>query len=245
MTAYDEITSGDNAVKAAIMQPYFLPYIGYFQLINSVDVFVVYDNIKYTKKGWINRNRMLASGTDRVFSIPLKKDSDSLDIHERQLAIDFNRTKLLNQFKDAYRKAPEHEAVLNFLQDVLMFEDANLFGFLHASILKVCQYLGITTKIVASSALDIDHSLKSQSKVIALCQAVGATTYINPIGGVELYSPDTFSSSGIKLNFLRSKSWEYGQLDNPFVPWLSIIDVMMFNSIENVRKQLSSGYDLI
>ncbi len=245
MTACDETPSDRNGVKAAIMQPYFLPYLGYFQLINSVDVFVVYDNIKYTKKGWINRNRMLTGCTDTVFSIPLKKDSDSLDIRERQLAADFNRAKLLNQFKDAYRKAPEREAVLALLQDVLMSREVNLFGFLHASILRVCQYLGITTKIVISSTLDIDHSLKAQSKVIALCQAVGATTYINPIGGVELYSTDTFSNNGIRLNFLRSKPWEYGQFDNSFIPWLSIVDVMMFNPISDIREKLMCGYELI
>lgn len=245
MMACDETWGNHNGIKAAIMQPYFLPYIGYFQLINSVDMFVVYDNIKYTKKGWINRNRMLSGCSDTVFSIPLKKDSDSLDICERQLATDFNRIKLLNQFREAYHKAPQCEAVLALLQEVLMSEEVNLFSFLHASILRVCQYLGITTKIVTSSTLNVDHSLRAQSKVIALCQAVGASTYINPIGGVELYSAEAFSNSGIELNFLRSKPWEYEQLNKPFIPWLSIIDVMMFNSIGDIREKLSSGYELI
>ena len=93
-------------MKLAIMQPYFLPYIGYFQLIAAVDQFIVYDNIKYTKKGWINRNRLLQNGTDTVFSIPLSKDSDALDIRERQIAADFRRDKLLKQIAEAYRKAP-------------------------------------------------------------------------------------------------------------------------------------------
>jgi len=93
-------------MKAAIMQPYFLPYIGYFQLMAEVDVLVVYDNIKYTKKGWINRSRISLNGTDVMFSLPLKNDSDALAVRDRQLAADFNRTKLLNQFKGAYARAP-------------------------------------------------------------------------------------------------------------------------------------------
>ena len=93
-------------MRLAIMQPYFFPYIGYFQLIAAVDMFIVYDNIKYTKKGWINRNRMLQNGKDVMFSLPLKSDSDYLDVCERELAADFNRDKLLNQFKGAYRRRP-------------------------------------------------------------------------------------------------------------------------------------------
>lgn len=245
MIVSDEVTGDHDGLKAAIMQPYFLPYIGYFQLINSVDVFVIYDNIKYTKKGWINRNRMLAGGTDVGFSIPLKKDSDSLDVRERELSADFNRLKMLNQFREAYRNAPYHAAVLNLVEEILVTEDLNLFGFLHTSILKVCKYLDIKTRIIVSSTLDIDHSLQSQSKVIALCQAVEATTYINPIGGIELYSRDAFSSKGIELAFLRSKPLEYRQFNSLFVPWLSIVDIMMFNPAEKIHEYLSSGYDLI
>src|ERR1700680_880113 len=93
-------------MRTAIMQPYFFPYIGYFQLIDSVDLFIVYDNIKYTKKGWINRNRILLNGKDVTLSLPLKSDSDFLDIRDRELAADFNREKLVNQLSGAYRRAP-------------------------------------------------------------------------------------------------------------------------------------------
>ena len=88
------------------MQPYFLPYIGYFQLIDAVDLFIVYDDVKYTKRGWINRNRMLVNGRDAVFSLPLKHASDALDVRDRELATDFNPEKLLKQFAGAYRRAP-------------------------------------------------------------------------------------------------------------------------------------------
>lgn len=231
--------------KVAIMQPYFFPYVGYFQLINAVDAFILYDNIKYTKKGWINRNRILNHGSDAVFSLPLKKASDALDIRDRELATDFSGRKLLNQLREAYRKAPYQEAVLELIADVLMGGDRNLFTFLHRSIEKTCQFLDLSTRMIVSSTVDIDHSLQSQDKVLALCRSAGADTYINPIGGVELYSKEAFAHAGIELRFLRSRGVEYPQFDAPFVPWLSIIDLMMFNSVEEIHQQLSGGYDLI
>lgn len=232
-------------MRLAIMQPYFLPYIGYFQLIAAVDTLIVYDNIKYTKKGWINRNRMLQSGKDVMFSLPLKSDSDSLDVCERELAADFNRDKLLNQIKSAYRQAPYFEQTFPLVEQIVRHEDANLFRFLHHAIVKTCEHLGITTEIRKSSGIAIDHKLKGQDKVIALCEAVGATTYVNTSGGMELYSKETFRERGIELKFIKSKPFEYAQFGAEFVPWLSIIDVMMFNPIEAIRACITTNYELI
>lgn len=227
------------------MQPYFFPYIGYFQLIAAVDLFIVYDNIKYTKKGWINRNRLLQNGKDVVFSLPLKSDSDSLDVCERELAADFNRDKLLNQFKGAYRRAPYFEQTFPLVERIVRYEDTNLFGFLHHSIVRTCEYLGVTTEIRISSGIAIDHDLKSQDKVLALCVATGANTYVNAIGGMALYSEETFREKGIELKFIRSRPFEYPQFGDAFVPWLSIIDVMMFNSSDTIKTGISTNYDLI
>lgn len=232
-------------MRLAIMQPYFFPYIGYFQLIAAVDVFIVYDNIKYTKKGWINRNRMLQNGKDVMFSLPLKKDSDSLDVCERELAADFNRDKLLNQFKGTYRRAPYFEQTLSLLEQIVRYEDANLFRFLHHSIVRTCEYLGVTTEIRVSSGVGIDHALQSQDKVLALCKAVGADTYVNAIGGMELYSKDEFQAQGIELQFIKSLPFEYPQSGAEFVPWLSIIDVMMFNSPDAIKACITKNYELI
>src|SRR5438094_5161824 len=154
----------------AIMQPYFLPYIGYYQLIAAVDVFVMYDNIKYTKKGWINRNRILRNGADTTFSLPLKKDSDSLDVVERELAADFNRDRLLNQFKGAYARAPYFAPTFALLERIVHHEERNLFRYIYHANVRVCAHLGVTTEMRASSSVAIDHRLKSQDKVLALCQ---------------------------------------------------------------------------
>jgi hypothetical protein len=227
-------------MKLAIMQPYFFPYIGYFQLIAAVETFVVYDNVKYTKKGWINRNRLLRNGEQTVFSLPLKRASDFLDVRDRSLAPDFDRRKLLNAIDGAYQRAPFFDETFRLISDVVLFEDQNLFRFLHNCLNRTCEHLSIGTKIVVSSDVAIDHTLRGQEKVIALCEALGATTYLNPMGGLDLYSTEAFASRGIVLKFLRSTPFEYSQFGRTFVPWLSIIDVMMFNQPDVVEKFVKS-----
>jgi len=231
--------------RLAVMQPYFLPYIGYFQLIGAVDLFIVYDNIKYTKKGWINRNRILQNGSDAPISLPLKRASDSLDIRDRELAADFDREKLLRQVAGAYRKAPYFAETYALVERIVRHEDHNLFHFLRHSIGQVCDRLGVRTEIKTSSQVTIDDRLKGADRVLALCKAVGAQTYVNAIGGADLYSKQTFKNEGVDLMFIKARPFEYHQFSDPFVPWLSIIDVMMFNSDEAISTRITDGFDLI
>jgi len=234
-------------MKLAIMQPYFMPYVGYFQLINAVDKFIVYDNIQFTKKGWINRNRILANGKDSYVTLPIKKDSDYLDVVNRELADTWpkDRVKMLNRISGAYRKAPQFGSVFPLIEEVLLHEETNLFSFILNSLRKVTEFLGIETPLIVSSSLPVDHSLKAEDKVLALCHAVGASEYINPIGGVDLYSKERFQEKGIELQFLKSKFPSYSQFSVEFVPWLSIMDVMMFVSRESLSDGLTAEYDLI
>lgn len=236
----------DGSLRLAIMQPYFLPYIGYFQLIAACDLFVVYDNIKYTKKGWINRNRMLRDGQDAMFSLPLQHDGDHLDVDQRTLASTPAPHKWLAQLKGAYRHAPYFAPTLPLLEEIAKCGEANLFRFLHHALLATCAHLGIRTPIRISSSIDIDHGLKGQDKVLALCQALGADTYVNAIGGIDLYSPAAFAQHGLGLCFIRSRPLVYPQFgDAAFVPWLSIVDVLMFNPLDAVRNWVHTHYDLI
>ena len=221
------------------MQPYFLPYIGYFQLIAAVDTIILYDNIKYTKKGWINRNRMLLNDKDSIFSLPLKKGSDYLDVVDRELAVDFERTKLLNQFKGAYSRAPQFELTYPVLERIVLFADNNLFGYIHHSIVQLCQHLGVKTKISISSEIDIDSELKGQDKVLAMCKVLGAQEYINSEGGTKLYCSKDFSALGVNLKFIKSKPFQYNQFGLPFIPWLSIVDILMFNPVVITREYLT------
>ena len=232
-------------MKVAIMQPYFFPYIGYFQLIGAVDLFIVYDNIKYTKEGWINRNRMLQNGRDALFSLPLKSDSDFLDVRDRELAANFNPEKLLNRISGAYRRAPHFAQTYPLVEKTVRHEERNLFRFLHHALLETCKHLGLATEFRISSAVAIDHDLKNQERVLALCEAVGASTYVNAIGGTALYVRDAFRARGIELKFIRPKPFEYHQFGNDFVPLLSILDVMMFNSLDTIREHIGSSYELV
>lgn len=233
-------------MKVGIMQPYFLPYIGYWQLMAHVDVFVVYDNIQYTKKGWINRNRYLCNGSDKYFSIPLKKDSDFLNVDERYISDSFDSEKLKNQIKTSYAKAPYFKETYRVFERILACEDRNLFDFLYNSIKIIKDYLHIETQLVVSSTLDIDFSLKGKAKVQAICKSLCAEQYVNPIGGVELYDKLEFHEKGIELYFLKSdfEKIVYEQFDNSFVQALSILDVLMFNSVNEV-KQMLGAYKIV
>jgi hypothetical protein len=188
---------------------------------------------------------MLQNDKDVMFSLPLKSDSDTLDVCERELAADFNRDKLLNQFKGAYRSAPYFAQTFPLVEQIVRYKDRNLFRFLHHSLVKTCDHLGITTEIRISSSIAIDHDLKNQDKVLALCTAVGANTYLNAIGGMELYSRETFREKGINLKFIQPKFFEYAQFGETIVPWLSIIDVMMFNSRERIIAGITGNFALI
>ena len=213
------------------MQPYFFPHLGYFQLINCVDEFVIYDNIEYTKKGWINRNRIRYNDTEKTISVPIQKDSDYLNIIDRAISPDWekHRYKILGLINSSYRKAPFFEVVYDIVQGCLLDNEMNLFRFLFNTIKRINKYLEIDTPIIISSNIDIDHSLRSQDKVLAICKKRKANTYINSIGGIDLYNKEDFKDNGIDLFFIQSD------------PSFSIIDTMMFNSKDQIRSMLKSN----
>lgn len=230
---------------AAIMQPYLFPYIGYFQLIAAVDQFVIYDTVKYTKKGWINRNRFLRDGAPVTFTLPLEKDSDHLDIRERRVAAGFEPDRLCAQIAQAYRHAPHRHETMPLVEEVLSYASADLFDHLRHGLLRTCAHLGIATPIRTASAIEGATDLRRQDRVIDLCERLGAATYVNPIGGTTLYDPAAFAQRGIALRFLRARPFVYPQGPHPFVPWLSILDVLMFNPRSALAAVLAGGYDLI
>ena len=232
-------------MKLAIMQPYFFPYIGYFQLIAACDKLVIYDNIKYTKKGWINRNQFLLNGKAVTFSIPLVKDSDFLNVRDRQISPVYRREKLIKQLESIYRCAPQFANVFPEMVTIISCKTDNLFEYVRNSIQRICNLLSIHTQLITSSQVPIDHSLKSQNKVLAICEQLKANKYINTIGGMELYSHEQFQDSGVNLQFIKSNQIAYPQFDNIFVSNLSIIDVLMFNPLNQVKHWLRNEYSLI
>lgn len=228
-------------MKLAVMQPYFFPYLGYFQLINSVDKFVIYDNVEYTKRGWINRNKLLFNNEVAYFTINLKKDSDYLDVTDRIISpVYFNREmpKILRKIKQNYKKAPYFKNVYPLLQKIFRYKDENLLNYILNSIIEISNYLDIKTKLIVSSKIPVNNKLKNKLRVFEIYNYFQANTYINSIGGNNIYLKEDFEKHGVNLRFLKSKTPHYKQNRNEFIPNLSIIDVMMFNSLEKITEML-------
>ncbi len=222
------------------MQPYFLPYIGYWQLLNHVDTFVIYDNIQWTKQGWFHRNNLLLNQQKTLFSIPLKKASDTLNVVDRLLADNATAQleKIIRQIENSYKKAEFFAQAMPTLRRCFLYPEKNLFAYIQHSIRTVVEKLHINTPILISSTLPINHTLKGQDKVIAICRALHASQYINPIGGVALYNSNDFAQHGIELRFLESGLPSYPQLSNEFVPYLSIADALLCAGFEQVQQSL-------
>ena len=230
-------------MKLAIMQPYFLPYIGYFQLIKAVDKFVFFDDVNYINRGWINRNRILLNGEAHYITVHQKGASQNKLINEIEI-ID-NRSKLRKTILNAYSKAPYFREAWPLIEIILEFETDKMGKLAEFSVIQTCKYLGIDTKFELSSKNYRQTSnLKLEKRLIAICNANEALEYINPIGGIELYDKKTFMIEGIKLSFLRTGSIIYNQFGNAFVGNLSIIDVIMFNNRRDIAPLLNN-YELI
>lgn len=219
-------------------QPYFMPYIGYWQLINAVDIFKISDDYNYIKHGWVSKNRILINGNAANFHIEVKHASSNKLINELEIYSD-QAEKKLNQLRLAYKKAPYYKEGIELMNDILTFEDNNLATFLEHSIRCTCQYMGIDTKIVKSSEFEHNSDYKREYRIFDMCHRIGADTYYNAIGGQALYSFTQFKEEGIQLGFIKTRDVKYKQYKNEFVPNLSIIDVIMFNSREEISDMLN------
>lgn len=227
-------------MRLGIMQPYLFPYIGYFQLINAVDEFIIHDDVQYIKGGWINRNRILQNGRDILITLPVKNDSAYKNINERFFSDDFEQEKkrLLRIIESSYHKAPFRKIIIDLIEDIFLSTDKNVSSFVSFSVKKISTFLDISTPIKFSSQIEKDNFTKGEERVIELCKAYGASNYINPSGGIGLYSKQNFLQSGINLQFIKTGEIIYKQFANEFIPNLSIIDVLMFNDVANVKNYL-------
>lgn len=232
-------------MKVGIMQPYFIPYIGYWQLIAAVDRYVIYDDVNYIKGGWINRNRILLEGNPKYFNVQLIGASPNKNINEILVNDNlFVKKKALRMIEAAYKKAPFYEQVFPLIKNIIQCEERNLAIYIGNSLNIICEYLEIATEILYSSSLEKDCSLRGEEKVLAICKILEATEYYNAIGGQKLYSYLKFLNNGIALKFLKTNEIMYQQFSNEFQRNLSIVDVLMFNSKEKVQKMLQE-YSII
>ena len=251
----------------AIMQPYFMPYIGYFQAINAVDKYILYGNVNFEKKSWVNRNRLMQrNGAIEPMIVPLKKKSSNSLIKE--MAIDYStdwQRRLLRSIQTNYGKAPYFEETFSLLTSILSKQYETLMELNTESIKAFARHLGITTEIETDNSRfdDMEEKLRKSddayvefpymhktrpvrkvARVIEMCKRERSNHYINAIGGTAMYSKEEFAQYGIQLEFIRTNPIEYDQFNNKFEPYLSIIDVLMHNG-KNKTKQMLEEYELV
>lgn len=228
------------------MQPYFIPYIGYFQLINAVDKFVFYDDVNYINRGWVNRNQVLINGKSSMITIPLKEASQNKLIKDIEVSSDEKwKCRMLRTIELSYKKAPFFPEVFSIFEKILN-SDYSTISQLNFELIKfICQYLEIHTNIKLKSSNYNNQNLRGQERILDICKIENADHYINPIGGIELYNVDLFYENKIKLNFVQSSFISYPQFDNVFVPNLSIIDLLMFCEPVYIKTKLLKAYKLI
>jgi hypothetical protein len=226
--------------RIAVMQPYLFPYIGYFQLISAVDKFVLLDDVHYINKGWINRNTLLVNGKVILFTIPLEKASQNKLIKDIKISFDKNwKETFIKTIECAYKKAICFDAVFPLLKEIIFLDEELISKLVYYSLKKILDYLGIKTNLIASSVVYDNAELKAQHKIIDICVKERADYYINAIGGKELYDRNVFEQAQLKLVFIRPVLKAYNQLNPEFMPGLSIIDVLMHNTPQQVNQLLN------
>ncbi len=234
-------------MRIAVMQPYLFPYIGYFQMIHAVDKFVFYDDVNFIKQGWINRNRILLNNKDFLFTIPLHKANSFTYIKDtaiNQKLYENWKSKFLLTVAQNYKKAPYFTEVHALIEKVLGGNFESISQLVIESVIATSRYLEINTTFFVSSERYQNKDLERQERLIDICKKENATHYINALGGKDLYSKEDFKKKNIDLKFIQSQPIVYKQFSDDFVPWLSIIDVLMFNSIEETKAMLDK-YELV
>lgn len=229
-------------MKLALMQPYFFPYIGYYQLAHSVDEFIIYDNAAFIKQGYINRNSILLDREKFNFSLPVKSISSFRTISQHYYT-DTLRT-FSKQLHSAYSKAPNFKIIIDLIDNIIFDENLNVAIKNTRTLIDVFSFLGINKKFSFASDIKIDDEIRGQDRVIAICLAKEARQYHNSIGGKSLYDKTSFERAGIKLKFLRSSPFKYHQgFSGDFKPQLSMIDILMWCDKDQI-KTLINGYNL-
>lgn len=233
------------------MQPYFFPYLGYFQLLQAVDRWVVFDDIQYVNRGWINRNRVLHPNPEKEWqyvTVPLHKLGRFDRICDVAIKQELKwQDELLGKLTAYRKRAPFYDQTMEFVSSCLLIKESNLSKFVVHTLKETASYLGIDTPITVQSELVLDlHDIEHAGQwALRIAEELGASEYVNPLGGVAVFRDHEFSQAGIDLNFLRPCLADYSQRREKFLPGLSIIDVLMWNDRAEVRDMLHSGVRIL
>ena len=255
-------------MKLAIMQPYFFPYLGYFQAIHAVDKYILYEHFNYPTEGWMSRNRLIMKYNQPFFINALVKEKSPFKkIHEIELLENIQwKKKLLKTLFLNYKGSIYFDEIYSLIERIILFECKFLHDYNANGIKSICQFLDIKTEISYknSSYVKLEYELdnlnldnpyfnpyynltkleKKVARIIAICKMEKTTVYINAIGGRDLYDKTIFKENGIDLLFVETKQYSYDQFSKEFISHLSIIDVLMHNGKEGTKK-LIENYNLI
>lgn len=252
-------------MKLGMNQPYFFPYLGFYQLVHAVDRFIIYDNLNYIQYGWINRNRFLVvGGVPTYFNAVTVESSSYKKIRDIKLSPRTNwRRKLLHTFFLNYKKCPFFDETYALLEPIIQHETESLCELATRSLVDVSKHLSINTEIIANPtyeqlesdlhrndltevfpSITLKHQERKVYRVVAVCQMLQADEFVNAIGGQSLYDKDDFKANGISLSFLQSADEPYQQTSTGYFPNLSIIDVLMNCGREGTIKRLNN-YELV
>ena len=228
------------------MQPYFLPYIGYFQLINSVDTFVIYDSVNFIKKGWINRNNFLIENYPKLISIPLEGASQNKLINTINVKKEKDYKKVLNSIESNYSKSFNFGEYFPSFKNIFNKPGQCSISTFNFDLMNwAIQNMNVKTEFIFSSNLNINHDLKGQDKIIEICKKLNASTYVNLPGGKVLYEEKIFLQENINLKFLESGSHEYSHVKTKqFYSNLSFFDILMNVDNHHLKKSLNN-YKLV
>ena len=235
-------------MKLGIMQPYFFPYLGYFSLIKHSDRFVLLDVVQFIRHGWIERNRILklAEGWQYI-QVPLVKHARETPINEVRIRVDDPwQDRILRQLQHYKKRAPYYKEVISFLQKAFSYKSDNIAD-LDAHLLgDTCQYIGIPFKreVFSEMRLAIEPVTAPDEWALNICRALAADTYINPPGGIEFFDRNKYAQAGIMLQFLKVNLKPYNQRRGSFEEGLSILDVMMFNTPQEIHSMLNDFHVL-
>lgn len=231
-------------MRLGIMQPYFLPWIGYFSLIESTDQFVIFDPVQYIRHGWINRNRILKPGLaePQYIQIPLAKHARQTVIRDVTLSPNHDwKSRIFSQITHYKNRAPFYDQTRKILQNCFDVETASIVELNVHCLQTICSALEIPFHPTLHGDIDteIEPANHASEWALHIADALGASSYINPNGGREFLFPEPFASRGIELKFLTNDLQPYPQRNAQFVPGLSIVDVLMFNDLDQTRKQIT------
>lgn len=231
--------------KIAIMQPYFLPYIGYFQIIAAVDLFVFYDDVNFIKGGWINRNKIIINNEPNFITVPVQNASSNKLIRDTYVKKNQRQFLLLEKkIEQRYKKAPYFASVFPMIQNIIKGEYTTISELSISSIKTISNYLSIPTEFVISSEkFSNTRDYHRSERLAKICEELSAKTYINAIGGKHLYDKNEFAERGIELQFLKPEGFNDHNLQSSLIN-MSILHILMYKSITEV-KELLELFELI